>query len=165
MVSPAGIFRLVASALCATDRPAHEADMDRSREYRETFIRYLQAKDIFASFRWITPAPAESFRTANELINLRSGGMLKTVAEWEAWGSRQKDFRAQFDVLHKVKIPGEMPDDYPYLDISDLPRFPPRPRSLRMGSERSVVGVGILLIETIFLFYLGFVAFLRYDVR
>ena len=165
MVSPAGVFRRVASALCTTDRRAHEADLDRSRECREAFVRYLQGKDIFSSFRWITPAPPEPFRTADELIRLRTGGRFNTLAEYEAWASGQKDFWARFEVLRKVEIPGEKPDDYPYLDISDMPRFPPRLRSLRMGLEGSVVGVGLLLVEAIFLFYLGFVAFIRYDVR
>jgi hypothetical protein len=165
MVSPAGVFRRVASALCTTDRRAHEADLDRSRECREAFVRYLQGKDIFSSFRWITPAPPETFRTVDELISLRTGGQFKTLAEYEAWASGQKDFWARFEVLRKVEIPGEKPDDYPYLDISDMPRFPPRLRSLRMGLEGSVVGVGLLLVEAIFLFYLGFVAFIRYDVR
>ena len=165
MVSPAGVFRLVASALCTTDRRAHEADMGRTREYRETFIRFLRGKNIFSSFRWITPAPPETFRTADELISLRTGGRFKTLAELNSWWYEQKDFLAGWEVLHKVKIPGETPDEYPNLDVSDMPLFPPPPRSLQMGLEGSVMGVGILLVETIFLFYLGFVAFIRYDVR
>lgn len=165
LISPAGIFRLISSALCATDRRAHEAEMVRARAYRESFIGFLRAKNIFASFRWLTAVPPESFRTADELVNLRSGGRFKTLAEYDAWASGEKDFRARFEVLRKVEVPGEKPDDFPYLDISDMPRFPARPRSLRMGLAGSVVGVGILLVESVFLFYLGFIAFLRYDVR
>jgi len=165
MVSPAGIFRLVASALCATDRRAHEADMDRTREYRETFIRFLREKDIFYSFRWTTPTAPKTFRTADELVSLRTGGRFKTLAELDSWWSEQKDFLAGWEALKKVKVPGDTPDEYPYLDISDMPRFPHPPRSLEMGLEGSIAGVGILLVETVFLFYLGFIAFIRYDVR
>jgi len=165
MISPAGVLRRIASALCGTDRRAHKADMDRTHEYRETFIRYLKGKDIFASFRWFTPTPPETFRTADELIDLRSGGRFKALPEYESWRVEQKDFRAQFEVLRKVKVPGDKPDDFPFIDLSDLPRPPPRPASLRLGLEGSVAGIGLLLVEAIFLFYLSYVAFLRYDVR
>lgn len=165
MISPAGVFRLIASALCSTDRRAHEADMDRTREYRETFVRYLRGKNIFSSFRWLTAARPESFKSADELVNLRSGGRFKSLAEYDSWRRGQKDFRAQWEVLYKVKIPGERADEHPSLVVSDMPSFRPRPRSLRLGLEGSVTGIGLLLIEAVFLFYLGFVAFLRYDVR
>jgi len=165
MISPAGMLRRIASALCGTDRRAHKAGMDRTREYRETFIRYLKGKDIFASFRWFTPTPPETFRTADELIELRSGGRFRTVAQYESWVAEQKDFRAQFEVLRKAEIPGDKPDDFPFIGLSDLPWPPPRPASLRLGLEGSVAGIGLLLVEAIFLFYLGYIAFLRYDVR
>jgi len=165
IVSPAGVFRGIASALCGTDRRAHEADMARARGHRETFIRYLKGKDIFASFRWFTPTPPETFRTADELIDLRSGGRFKTLAEYDSWAAEQKDFRAQWEVLRKVKVRGDKPDDFSFLDLSDLPRLPPRPASLRLGIEGSVAGIGLLLVEAVFLFYLGYIAFLRYDVR
>jgi hypothetical protein len=164
-VSPAGLFRSIAAALCATDRHAYEAEIDQAREYRETFIRYLQGKNAFSSFRWLTAAPPGSFKTADELAALRSGGKFKNLRAWGDWALRQKDFMAPFNVLNVVKIPGEEPDDYPYMDVSDMPRFLARPHSLLSGLAESAQEIGLLLIEAIFLFYLSYVAFLRYDVR
>jgi ABC-type transport system involved in multi-copper enzyme maturation permease subunit len=165
MISPAGVLRRIASALCGTDRTAHGADMERSREYRETFIRYLKGKGVFVSFRWLTPTPPETFLTADQIVALRSGGRFRTLAQYESWQAQQKDFGAQWEVLNKIEIAGGKPDDYPFLDPSEVPRPPRRPASLRPGLEGSVAGIGLLLIEAVFLFYLGYVAFLRYDVR
>jgi ABC-type transport system involved in multi-copper enzyme maturation permease subunit len=165
-VSPAGIFRTFASAVCATDLPSHERRMDRTRQYRETFIRYLEAKNIFSSFRWITPAPPESFLpTEDALIEKRTGGEFKTAQAFFSWASQQKDQWAAFQKLSKVKIPGDGPQDFPYLDISDMPRFQDQPMGLFSGLDSSVVDLGLLVIEIILLFYLSYVAFLRYDVR
>jgi hypothetical protein len=165
-VSPAGVFRTVASALCATDLASHESRMDRTRQYREAFIRYLQAKKVFASFSWITPAPPESFMpTEDALIERRSGGEFKTAQSFWLWVKLQKDQFAAFQKLAKVKIPGDGPEDFPYLNVADMPRFPDQSRGLFSGLENSILKAGLLLVEIVLLFYLGYVAFLRFDVR
>jgi ABC-type transport system involved in multi-copper enzyme maturation permease subunit len=164
-LSPAGLFRAVAAAVCRTDLASYERHMDRTRQYRETFIHWLRGKDIFASFRWITPADPATFRTEDELIERRTGGEFKNARDFDDWGSRQKDARARWLKLSKVKVPGESPDDYPYLDISDMPPFEVRAGSLLSGLESSVLWVGGMLIEAVVLFALGYVAFIRYDVR
>ena len=165
MLSPAGIFRLVGTALCGTDWRAQDRRLEDLRRYRETFVRYLQGKGIFSSFAYITAAPPSTFKTADQLVAARSGGAFKTLAEYDAWAARQTDFRAQWQVLYKVAVPGERPGDYPYLAIDDLPRYADRPGLLFAGIEVSVIRLGFLIFEAIFLFALGYVAFLRYDVR
>jgi ABC-type transport system involved in multi-copper enzyme maturation permease subunit len=165
MVSPSGIFRLVGSALCGTDWRAQEKRLEDLRRYRETFVRYLQSKNIFSSFSYITAAPPSTFRTADELVAARSGGEFRTLAEYESWVEKQTDFRAQWQVLYKVRVPRERPEDYPYLTVDDLPRFPVGSASLLAGFEISIIRLGLLVFEFIFLFALGYVAFIRYDVR
>jgi ABC-type transport system involved in multi-copper enzyme maturation permease subunit len=165
LVSPTGIFRTVASFVCATDLRSHERELDRLRQYRETFIRFLRDRDLFASFQWITAAPPESFHTQDELIALRTGGEFKTEKEYDAWAAKQPDYRVRSAKLQKVKLHGDVPQDFPFLNVSDVPRFQDRQESLRAGSETSVVYAGILIFEMILLFSLGFVAFIRYDVR
>ena len=76
--------------------------MDRTRQYRETFVRWLRGKDIFESFRWITPVDPASFKTEDELVALRTGGEFKTEAEFEAWASRQTDARTRWLKLGQV---------------------------------------------------------------
>jgi ABC-type transport system involved in multi-copper enzyme maturation permease subunit len=165
LFSPTGVFRMIASAICRTDLGSHEHQMDGARRYRETFIRWLQGKSIFTSFRWITPADPGSFLTEDELVEKRTGGEFKTSRDYEAWASQQKDFRARWLKLSKVKVPGDSPEDFPFLDVSDMPRFEDRPGGVLSGLEPSVVNAGLLVVEAVLLFYLGFIAFIRYDVR
>jgi ABC-type transport system involved in multi-copper enzyme maturation permease subunit len=166
LVSPAGVFRTIASAVCATDLGSHERTMGRTRQFRETFIRYLEAKNIFSSFAWITPAPPESFLpTEDALVVKRTGGEFKTAQAFWEWRKQQKDQWAAFQKLYQVKVPGDEPEDFPFLNVSDLPRFPDPPPDLLSGLEDSVLKAGLLLVEIILLFYLGYIAFLRFDVR
>ena len=139
--------------------------MELTREYRETFIRYLESKNIFSSFRYITPTPPQSFMTGDEIIEKRTGGEFKTQKALDEWAGRQKDRMSFFEKLRKVEIPGAQPGDYPYLDISDIPRFQEQPKLLFTGLESTIVNIGLILIECVILFYVGFVAFIRYDVR
>jgi ABC-type transport system involved in multi-copper enzyme maturation permease subunit len=165
-ISPAGIFRTLASAVCATDLDSHEALMDRTRQYREAFIRFLEAKRIFSSFRWITPAAPESFFTTEDAaVEKRTGGEFKTAESFWSWAKQQKDQWAAFQKLGKVKIPGDGPADFPFLDISDMPRFSDQPQGVFSGLEASVFAIAMLAVEIVLLFYLGYVAFLRFDVR
>ena len=165
LASPAGVFRLIASAICSTDVRSHERDLDRARQYRETFLRYFQGKNIFASFRYITPTPPEAMLAADQLVEKRSGGRFKTIREYDDWTAKEKDQRAQWQVLQKVKLPYDEPGDFPFLDVSDMPKFPDRADSLFSGLAGTIPRIGLLLVEIILLFYLGYVAFIRYDVR
>lgn len=165
MVSPAGVFRIVASALCGTDARSHEAFMGETRAYREVFVRYLQGKAIFASFRYFTPTPPEMMLTEDAIVEKRSGGEFKTMKDLEDWSRLQKDGMALFEKISKADIPGTKPSDYPYLDISDMPAFTGQPMRLFAALETLALKIGLMAVECIFLFYLGFVAFIRYDVR
>jgi ABC-type transport system involved in multi-copper enzyme maturation permease subunit len=165
LISPTGIFRAIASTACRTDLASHLRRMDRIRRYRESFILWLQGKDIFKSFRWLTPTDPETFQTEDALIEKRTGGEFKTAMEYEAWASRQKDFRLRWEKLSTVKVAGDRPEDFPFLDISDMPRFEDRAGTLLSGLESSVLKAGFLLVAVVFLFALGHVAFVRYDVR
>ena len=163
--SPAGIFRSIASAICRTDLAAHAARMDRARRYREGFVGWLEGKDIFKSFRWLTPADPAAFKTEDELVRGRTGGEFKTAAEFDAWASKQKDARAPWMKLSTVSLQGDSPQDFPFLDISDMPRYEDPPGRLLAGLEPSVPRAGLLLVAAVFLFALGYIAFIRFDVR
>ena len=165
MISPAGLFRVIAEAVCSTGVRARESDMVQARRYRETFIDFLRNKNVFASYRYITAAPPETFRTEDQLVEIRSGGEFKTVREYDEWAAKQKDRFAAWRKLNKVTAYGDRPDDFPFLNVSDMPRFQGRSKTFASGLADSVVQISVLLIECVFLFALGYVAFIRFDVR
>jgi hypothetical protein len=46
-----------------------------------------------------------------------------------------------------------------------MPRFEVKAGTLLSGLESAVLWVGIMLVEAVLLFALGYVSFIRYDVR
>ena len=77
----------------------------------------------------------------------------------------QTDARAPWEKLSKIHLPGDGPQDFPYLDLSDMPRYQDQPGVVLAGLEPSVPKAGGLLVTAVFLFALGYVAFIRFDVR
>jgi hypothetical protein len=166
MISPAGIFRAVAGALCKTDRAAQEKRMDDVRRYRETFISYLKGKNIWEKYEWVTPTAPSAMITADAMIAIMTGGRFKTMAEYDAWANKQTDFKARWDALKGGKLKGAQPDDYPYLVANDMPWYAERREGVAGSLEGgAVVGLGLLAAECLVLFALAYVAFIRYDVR
>ena len=165
MISPAGIFRAVATALCGTDRRAQEKRLEDVRRYRETFIGYLKGKDIFNRFEWLTPVPPSSFMTADAMVEMMSAGRFKTLAAYDAWADKQADFSQRWSVLRAGVLKGGKPDDFPFLTISDMPRYTERAEGVAGSLKGSLVRLGLLFAEGLILFALAYVAFIRYDVR
>ena len=103
--------------------------------------------------------------TEDALISMRTGGAFKTSREFEDWVSKQQNPIESRRKLRTVTLPNDGPEGFPFLDISDMPRFMESRKSLFGGLEGSVTGAGLLLAEIVLLFFLGFVAFARSDVR
>ena len=165
LISPAGIFRAVATALCGTDRRAQEKRLEDVRRYRETFIGYLKGKDIFSKFEYFTPTSPALFITADAMIETLSGGKFKTEVEYDVWANKQTDSKKTWDALKAGELKGAKPDDYPFLVVNDMPRYTERAVSVAGSLEDSVVRLGLLFAECLVLFALAYVAFIRYDVR
>ncbi|MDD8026560.1 MAG: ABC transporter permease subunit [Acidobacteriota bacterium] len=165
LFSPAGIFRAVATSVCGTDRRAQEKRLEDVRRYRETFVSWLKGKNLFEKYEYITPTLPSAFKTRDQLVAARTGGRFKTQAEYDAWADKEPDFRKRWQVLSTVTLPGDSPEDYPFLKLGDMPRFLERPVSAADSMAASLPRLGLLLFECIFLFALAYVAFIRYDVR
>lgn len=158
LISPSETFRLVCRALCRTDVDSYCRFMERVRRYREQVIDYFKDKRLFSSYLYFTPQPPETFKTADEIVRIRTGGKFNTVREWADSGSG-------FVALRKVEIPESDPGSCPFLDVSDVPRFQLQPGSLMADVGGVIAEIGILVLAGVFLFCLSFVSFIRCDVR
>ncbi len=138
LVSPSEVFRLVCASLCCTGADGHYRFMDRTQRYRNEFIDFYRDKKIFSSFTYFTPVPPEKFLTAEEITKMSD---------------------------NKENIPGRNIDKYPYLDLSDIPRFQRRSSNVLTDVKDAVGKSALMIIVSIVLFYLSFLSFLRYDVR
>ena len=139
--------------------------MERTRQYRETFIQYLESKNIFSSFSYFTPIPPESFMAADKIVEIRTGGEFKTKQALDDWSKKQPNWMSFFEKLRKVDIPGTTRQDFGYLEVSDAPLFQWQRKHLLTDLQSTILNLSLFIIESILLFYLSFVAFIRYDVR
>jgi len=138
LLSPSEVFRLVCASLCCTGVDGHYRFMDRTQHYRNEFIDFYRDKKMFSSFIYFTPVPAEEFLTAEEITRILD---------------------------NKGSLPGSNIEKYPYLDLSDVPRFQRRSSNVLMDVKDAVGKLATMVIVSIVLFYLSFLSFLRYDVR
>ena len=126
---------------------------DRSRDYRETFISYLQSKRAFSSWRWFTddaPGQEPVFEATPELPD---GVALQASPLWQermAWVEEQ-DRRAALDTGRR-------------LDLSDLPELGDTwRRNVTESFAVATPGLLVLLLSTGASVMATTARFLRYD--
>ena len=66
---------------------------------------------------------------------------------------------------NKESLPGTNIKKYPYLDLSDVPRFQMLSSNVLTDVKDAVDKLAAMVIVSIVLFYLSFLSFTRYDVR
>lgn len=162
LISPSEVFRLVCASLCRTDAVSHYRFMERTRRYRNEFVDFLRDRKIFSSFIYFTPQPPEKFLTADEIVRIRTGGEFNTFDEFREW---LKTHTVTFVPLRKVEIPGTNYGEYPFLDLSDVPVFQWQSSNILADMMQVFIKATALILISVFLFYLSFLSFLRYDVR
>ena len=161
LLSPSESFRLISSTICRTDVDSHRRYMERTRTYRETFIDYLRSKNLFSSTIWFTPIPEENFLTGDEIVRYVSKGEIQNVEEWDRIRKANKD---QINQWYR-SVPDYYHDDYPFLDVSDVPRFQFEAGSVLPNLSVVLYRLAGLLLVCIVLFYISFLSFMKYDVR
>jgi len=140
-------------AVCATDLKSHESRMDRTRQYRETFVRFLKAKNIFSSFRWVTPAPPESFYPSEDALIEKGRAANSKRPRPLYMGRTARRINGPPSETRKVKIQGDGPQDFPYLNISTCPGSRISAGGFSPGAGGLGAGRGLLLVEIVLLFY------------
>lgn len=162
LASPSELFCLIGASLCRADVASHLRFMKKVRDYHNQFIYFFKSKKLFSSFIYFTPQPPETFMTADEIINIRTGGECKNLEELGEW---QDAHGGSWEILHKVDIPGTSYDEYPYIELSDVPRFYWQEPKIITDLKTSLGKLAALIIVSTVLFYLSFLSFTKYDVR
>jgi len=162
LISPTEIFQLLSSELCRTDVQSYYLFLDMTRRYREQLINYFQDNDIFSSYKYFTREEPEEFMTEDEMTTIMSGGVFKTWASFMSWA---QEHNGDLSPLFKVKLNIKRYEEYPPLDLSDVPRFEREPMLLIVELKKTLLKFSAMILCGIVLFYLSFVSFTRYDVR
>ncbi|MBN1291157.1 MAG: ABC transporter permease subunit [Candidatus Latescibacteria bacterium] len=162
LISPSEIFRQTASSLCRTDVESQYKFLERAIEYREELISYFNDKKLFESFAYFTTEDPKTFKTADEIIRIRTGGQFQTLSEFGEWSRTHNN---DWSPLYKVDIPGTNPWEAEPLNISHVPQFRFKPAELFDNLKQSLGKLVVLILGCIIMFFLSFISFTRYDVR
>ncbi len=163
MVSPSQVFRLLCSSLCRTAVESYKRFIFSTHSYREELIQYLRNENLFDSFKFFTAVDPDEMMTADEYFNYRTEGRIKTMAELDQW---YKDNPGKsWASIYTRDRPSVDRASLPLLDLSDVPPYKGVPVGVALSLKDSLVKLAILVCVCVILFYLSFIAFLRYDVR
>jgi len=157
-VSPASIFRDIASGLTSTDVSSCLHFMELARRYRDQIINYYQSRNLFSSYAYFTQQKEEEMKSLDELIYYCTEGRFSTYKEL----SEGRDF---WGVLKEFTRRPPSRGDLPYLQIKDIPPFSWQREGMRNFLRGSLTELSILIFIPILLFLLCYVSFIRYDPR
>jgi hypothetical protein len=148
-LSPAGIFKHIAAALCRTGIDSEVYFMNRARQFQDAFYEYLTQNKIFSSYAYFTPVKEEDF----------PNDMDEASAQADEWEKQHGDIAfSELDDMGFSQIFGQV-------DMQSLPRFTgslPLLGSDLYGQLYLIAGIFIICL---LLFWFSFVSFIKYDVR
>ncbi|MDR2626773.1 MAG: ABC transporter permease subunit [Dysgonamonadaceae bacterium] len=148
-LSPSGIFKHIAAALCHTGIDSEVHFMNRTRQFHDAFHEYLTQNKIFSSYAYFTPQKEEDFPNSWE----------ESEVQRDEWEKQHKDF--DFFEARNVGFS----QSFGQVDMQSLPRFTgsfPRLGSDLYGQMYLIAGIFIICL---LLFWFSFVSFIKYDVR
>jgi ABC-type transport system involved in multi-copper enzyme maturation permease subunit len=156
-LSPSEVFKESVAGISSTDFRSHNRFLEQIRGYREILIDYYQRNKIFSSYLYFTQTSPADMMTADEMVNFRTEGKCKTLAEFD---SRFGDWK-----YLTVEPPNSHIYKWKPVDISLLPKFEYKPIGLLGDLRDSLLHFGVMLAVAVLLFYFSFLSFLKYDVR
>jgi ABC-type transport system involved in multi-copper enzyme maturation permease subunit len=148
-LSPAGIFKHIAAALCRTGIDSEVHFMNRARQFQDTFYEYFVQNKIFSSYAYFTPQKEADFPNDEEGINAQA-------SEW---------MEQHNDIVFSELSSMDFSQMFGQVDMSSLPRFTgslPLLGSDLYGQMYLIAGIFIICL---LLFWFSFVSFIKYDVR
>jgi hypothetical protein len=143
-LSPAGIFKHIASVICRTGADSEIHFMDQARQFHDTYYGYFEQNRIFYSYAYFTGMDESEFSDDEEYI---------------------RSLKYRFEKEHSGLNLRNYPSAMKKVDTSHLPRFTYAPPPLGNDLYEQLRLIAGILIAYILLFWLSFVSFIKYDVR
>jgi ABC-type transport system involved in multi-copper enzyme maturation permease subunit len=143
-LSPAGIFKHIASVICRTGSGSEIHFMNQARQFHDTYFGYFEQTGLFYSYAYFTVMDENEFTDDVEYVE-----NLKYRFETEHSDLSYRDY---INVMKKI-------------DTSHLPRFTYTPPTLGNDLFEQLWLIAGIFIAYILLFWLSFVSFIKYDVR
>jgi hypothetical protein len=138
MLSPTGMFEMMAAGLCRNDETAVNEFMEDVRNYRETLIQYFESQKWFADFRYITAQPLDEIVPIEEQNRIRESGQIP-----DSWSNTNN----------------------PTLDLEGVPMFSHQETSIPALLYQSLLLIMLLLLICSLLLIFTIRSFHKYDVR
>jgi ABC-type transport system involved in multi-copper enzyme maturation permease subunit len=144
-LSPAGIFKYVASSLCRTDAGSEVQFMDQARQFQDMFFGYFVQNGTFSSYTWFTSDDESKFSD-----------------NWEDCNKRAAQFYKDNPILNSYR---KYKEALGTVDTGNLPRFAYVQPTLGNDLYAQLRLIAGILIACILLFWLSYMSFIKYDVR
>jgi ABC-type transport system involved in multi-copper enzyme maturation permease subunit len=143
-LSPAGIFKHVASVICRTGSDSEIHFMNQARQFHDIYYGYFEQNRIFYSYAYFTGMDESEFSDDYEYLT---------------------GLRNRFAKEHPDMNFSDYPSAMKKVDTSHLPRFTYAQPTLGNDLFEQLQLFAGILIAYILLFWLSFVSFIKYDVR
>jgi ABC-type transport system involved in multi-copper enzyme maturation permease subunit len=143
-LSPAGIFKHIASVICRTDPGSETHFMNQTRQFHDAYYGFFEQNGIFYSYAYFTGMNESEF--SDDLNHIR-------------------ELKYQFDKEHADLQFSDYPSAMNKVDTGHLPRFTYVQPTLGNDLYEQLWLIAGIVIAYILLFWLSFVSFIKYDVR
>jgi ABC-2 type transport system permease protein len=138
MLSPTGMFEMMAAGLCRNDEAAVNDFMEDVRGYRETLIQHFESHKLFADFRYITAQPLDEIVSIEEQSRIQASGQIP-----DSWSINNN----------------------PPLDLEGVPLFSHQESGIPALLYQSLLLIMLLLLICSLLLVFTVRSFHKYDVR
>jgi hypothetical protein len=139
-LSPAGILKHIAASLCRTGIDSELHFMSQVRQFHDVFYGYYVQNKLFSSYEYFTMQKESEFPN-----------------NWDEAFEQQKQW--------KNEAKPEKWSGYRTVNTQSFPRFAVVQPTLSDDLSEQIYLVAGILIACILLFWLSFMAFIKYDVR
>lgn len=143
-MSPAALFARMTASLSQTDISHYETFLDQARTHRQSYLSYL------LNDRKVFSENANLYFCRQTMDQIENSDYDERLEKAGGPGKKMESFG---------------PEDYPALDLTDLPEFNLKYPSVIQSIRFILLDLGILICISLILFYLCAISFNRYDVR